>query len=184
MLKNEIVVSYKRKCLERTMFMKRNHFFHTLLEWAFLSLLVVGIIGCDPSQDSSLKSPGNQINTATDKPPVSPDAVNPPQEQPKAVLPKLVDLGADKCIPCKKMAPILEELKETYKGKLEVVFIDVWKNPKAGQPYGIRLIPTQIFYDASGKELFRHEGFFSKEDILKKFEEFGIKLEESKKTEK
>lgn len=94
-------------------------------------------------------------------------------------LPRLVDLGADKCIPCKMMAPILEELREQYKGRLDVAFIDVWKNPGAGAEYGIKLIPTQIFYDAAGKELFRHEGFFSKEDILAKWKEFGVDLSAS-----
>jgi len=91
-------------------------------------------------------------------------------------LPRLVDLGADKCIPCKMMAPILEELKSEYKGKLEVVFIDVWKNPQEGPKYKIRVIPTQIFFDASGKELFRHEGFFSKEDILAEWKKLGFDL--------
>ena len=93
-----------------------------------------------------------------------------------AALPRLVDLGADKCIPCKMMAPILDELKTTYAGQFEVEFIDVWKNPDAGKPYGIRSIPTQIFIDASGKELFRHEGFFPKEDILAKWKELGVEL--------
>ena len=91
-------------------------------------------------------------------------------------LPRLVDLGAGKCIPCKKMAPILEELKEEYAGSLEVVFIDVWQDPSAGQKYGIESIPTQIFYDRSGKELFRHEGFFAKEDILAKWKELGVDI--------
>jgi len=91
-------------------------------------------------------------------------------------LPKLLDLGATKCIPCKKMAPILEELKKEYAGKLEVEFIDVWQNPDAGTKYGIQLIPTQIFYDAAGKELFRHEGFFGREDILAKWKELGLAL--------
>ena len=91
-------------------------------------------------------------------------------------LPKLVDLGATKCIPCKMMAPILEGLAKQYKGQLEVQFIDVWENRGEGEKYGIKSIPTQIFYDAKGKELFRHEGFFAKEDILAKFEEYGIKL--------
>jgi len=94
-----------------------------------------------------------------------------------AKLPRLVDLGATKCIPCKMMAPILEGLKKEYKGRLEVVFIDVWENPDEAKKTGIKIIPTQIFYDASGKELFRHEGFFSKEDILGKWKEFGINLE-------
>lgn len=93
-----------------------------------------------------------------------------------AKLPKLIDLGATKCIPCKMMAPILEELAKDYKGHLEVQFIDVWENQGEGQKYGIRSIPTQIFYDAHGKEFFRHEGFFAKEDILAKFKEQGIEL--------
>jgi len=92
-------------------------------------------------------------------------------------LPRVIDLGAGKCIPCKKMAPILEEIKKEYGGILDVKVIDVRKNPDASAKYGIRLIPTQIFYDASGKELTRHEGFFGKEDILGTFKRFGIKFE-------
>jgi thioredoxin 1 len=95
-------------------------------------------------------------------------------------LPVLIDLGADKCIPCKMMAPILEELKREYGGRLIVEFIDVWKNPAEAPKYDIKLIPTQIFYDASGKELFRHEGFFSKEDILSKWKELGIEVTKTK----
>ena len=91
-------------------------------------------------------------------------------------LPRLVDLGADKCIPCKMMAPILEELKSEYEGRLIVEFIDVWKNPDEAPKYGIKLIPTQIFFDASGEELFRHVGFYSKEDILAKWKELGVNL--------
>lgn len=95
-------------------------------------------------------------------------------------MPRLIDLGADKCIPCKMMAPILEELKREYEGRLIVEFIDVWKNPAEAPKYGIKLIPTQIFLDASGKELFRHEGFFSKEDILSKWKELGIEVTKTK----
>jgi len=91
-------------------------------------------------------------------------------------LPRLVDLGADKCIPCKMMAPILEELKKEYAGIFNVEFIDVWKNPDAGKKYGIRIIPTQIFFDVTGKELFRHEGFLSREDILAKWKELSVDI--------
>ncbi len=94
----------------------------------------------------------------------------------QGALPRLVDLGADKCIPCKMMAPVLAELKKDYAGRLQVDFIDVWKFPDAANPYGIEVIPTQIFYDAEGKELFRHVGFFSKQDILSKWRELGIDL--------
>jgi thioredoxin 1 len=96
------------------------------------------------------------------------------QTNQSAKLPRLVDLGADKCIPCKMMAPVLEGLKKEYAGKLVVEFIDVWKNPDAGKEYRIQLIPTQIFYDSNDKEFFRHEGFFSKKDILAKWKELGF----------
>jgi thioredoxin 1 len=93
-----------------------------------------------------------------------------------AKLPKLLDLGATKCIPCKMMAPILEELKKEYVGKMKVEFIDVWQNEDAGKTYGVEMIPTQIFFDANDKELFRHTGFFGKEDILAKWKELGVDL--------
>ena len=92
-------------------------------------------------------------------------------------LPRLVDLGAGKCIPCKMMAPILEELKAEYAGRLRVDVYDVWENRGIGEKFGIRVIPTQIFYSAAGKELWRHEGFMSKEDILAKWKELGINLD-------
>lgn len=92
--------------------------------------------------------------------------------------PKLLDLGADKCIPCKAMAPILEELKNDYNGVLDVEFIDVWKpeNQQAAASYGIKSIPTQIFFDPEGNELWRHVGFISKEDILNKWKDLGYEL--------
>ncbi len=97
-----------------------------------------------------------------------------PAASAKAGIPKLLDLGSVTCIPCKMMAPILEELKTQYAGKFEVEFIDVWKDPAPGRKYNISLIPTQIFFDASGKELWRHEGFISKEDILAKWKDLGV----------
>ena len=106
---------------------------------------------------------------------VTNEATAAPREAPEnEALPRLVDLGADKCIPCKMMAPILEQLSNEYADTFDVEFIDVWKNPEAGEKYGIRIIPTQIFYDAAGKELFRHEGFFGKEEILAKWKEHGV----------
>lgn len=91
-----------------------------------------------------------------------------------AKLPRMVDLGAGKCIPCKMMKPILDDLKVNYADRFTTVFIDVWENPDEGKKYGIEMIPTQIFYDAEGKERFRHVGFFGKEDILAKWKELGV----------
>ena len=93
-----------------------------------------------------------------------------------APLPRLVDLGADKCVPCKMMAPILDQLRLDYEGRLRVDFIDVWKTPEAGEPFSIKLIPTQVFLAPDGSELFRHEGFISREDILAKWLELGYAL--------
>lgn len=91
-------------------------------------------------------------------------------------LPRLVDVGAGTCIPCKLMAPILEQLKSEYAGRLKVEFFDVREDPNVITEYKVMIIPTQIFFDASGKEQFRHEGFFSKEDILGKWKELGVYL--------
>jgi len=95
-----------------------------------------------------------------------------------AQTPKLLDLGSKACIPCKMMAPLLEELTKEYAGRLQVEFIDVWmkENAAKAKEYGIKAIPTQIFFAADGKELWRHEGFISKEDILAKWKELGYDL--------
>jgi len=95
-------------------------------------------------------------------------------------LPRLVDLGAGKCIPCKMMAPILTELKQEYQDQLIVDVYDVEKNRDYLDEYNVRVIPTQIFYDGSGQERCRHEGFMAKEDILAKWQELGFSF--TKKT--
>ncbi len=94
-----------------------------------------------------------------------------------AGIPRLVDLGAGKCIPCKAMAPVLDQLGKDYAGKLQVEIIDVWQDRSAAEPYRIGMIPTQIFYAADGRELSRHEGFMSREDILARWKELGVALD-------
>ena len=91
-----------------------------------------------------------------------------------AALPRLLDLGSDKCVPCKMMAPMLKELQKTHATVFRTEFIDVRENRDEATKYGIRVIPTQIFFDAEGNELFRHEGYFSREAILEKWTELGI----------
>ena len=99
-----------------------------------------------------------------------------PNTPPAKAIPRLVDVGAKTCIPCKLMAPILEGLKKEYAGRLQVDFLDLSINTDFAGQYGVRVIPTQIFYDATGKEFFRHEGFFSKEDILAQFKQHGVDI--------
>jgi thioredoxin 1 len=91
-------------------------------------------------------------------------------------LPRLVDLGAGKCIPCKAMAPILEQLRSDFAGRMDVVFIDVWQRPEEGDAYRIRMIPTQIFYGADGRELARHEGFIDRAQILAQWKALGVEF--------
>lgn len=82
----------------------------------------------------------------------------------------MVDLGATSCIPCKMMAPILKELEVEYKDKAVVTFVDVWLNEGEGKRFGVRAIPTQIFFDKDGKEVFRHVGFMEKQAIIDQLE--------------
>lgn len=88
-----------------------------------------------------------------------------PAEIPVKDTVTLLDLGATSCIPCKMMVPILEELEKEYQGKAAVIFIDVWKDSEPGKRFKIQGIPTQIFFDKTGKETFRHFGFFDKKSI-------------------
>ena len=84
----------------------------------------------------------------------------------------LVDLGAKTCIPCKMMAPILEELKTEYKGRAEVVFIDVHEKTDMAKPFALMAIPTQVVYDRQGKEVFRHVGFLEKKALIEQLDKY------------
>ena len=86
----------------------------------------------------------------------------------------MIDLGAKKCIPCKMMAPILEKMEQRYKGKAAIVFIDVWEHPEQAKRFRIRSIPTQIFFDENGNEIYRHVGFMGEPDIVKQMKKMGV----------
>ena len=97
-----------------------------------------------------------------------------PEGQQAEKLPMLVDLGKGTCIPCKKMKPILDELKAEYEGRAIVEVIDLRYDRQAARKYGVRLIPTQVFFDAEGNEVYRHQGFMDKQSIKAKFTEMGV----------
>ncbi len=123
--------------------------------------ILVLIAGCGGSPKADAEGKAGAVGTVASSAP--------------AALPRLVDLGRGTCIPCKQMAPILAELQKTYSGRASVEVIDLRDSPAEADRYGIRLIPTQIFFDASGKEVWRHEGFLPREDIVAKFRELGVK---------
>lgn len=89
-------------------------------------------------------------------------------------LPTLAEFGWRTCIPCKEMKPILEELAVEYQGKLNVVIVEVYEHEDLTRAHQIMAIPTQIFFDNSGKEITRHIGFLPKEDIIAQLKKMGI----------
>ena len=107
------------------------------------------------------------------KPPES----NTPDDFKKALTdgkPFLVDFGANSCIPCRQMRPVLKEVDKEYAGKTRVLIIDVYKYQDLAREYKIQLLPTLVFFDPKGKEVFRHMGVLDKEKIVAKLKEIGM----------
>lgn len=135
---------------------------------SILTLALVGALllacssGAEDTKNVPAPSPSNLIS-------------GDPQNVPIPGMVTMVDIGAHSCIPCKMMTPIIEELSKEYEGRAAIAFIDVWVNQDEAQKYEIRSIPTQIFYDAKGKERYRHVGFLSKEDIVRQLTKLGVK---------
>ena len=86
----------------------------------------------------------------------------------------MLELGSVGCIPCEQMKPVMQKLRDTYQGKLEVIFIDVRRDNKTGRRFGVNMIPTQVFLDKDGKEFHRHIGFYSYEEIGPVLKKAGI----------
>ena len=117
--------------------------------------------GCSNSSD---KEQGTQLIVEKEAPPGNHG------------LPKMLDFGSDYCLPCKIMEPILDSLKEEYHGKAEIIYVDIRRDRRAARYYGITFIPTQIFFDADGNEVYRHVGFFPADSITSQLEALGADL--------
>lgn len=89
--------------------------------------------------------------------------------------PVVADFGRGKCIPCKMMKPILEKLAKEFEGKAEVLIIDIDDYPALARRCRVRFIPLQVFFDASGNEVYRHESFMPEEDIREQLAKLGVK---------
>jgi len=112
------------------------------------SLIVLALFLLSPLQDAWSSSPEIPVkNTVT-----------------------MVDLGSTSCVPCKLMEPILEQLQEEYKGRAAVLFVNVAKDKASARKFNIRAIPTQVFFDAHGREVWRHAGFLEKKIITRKLD--------------
>jgi thioredoxin 1 len=125
---------------------------------AFLAALVL-LVGSACSQDKK-QAPADTSTAAAGTPLVT-----------------FVELGSVRCIPCKRMQPIMKEIEEEYAGTVKVVFHDVWtpEGKPFAQQFRIRVIPTQVFLDKDGVEYFRHEGYFPKEKLVEVLGRKGVK---------
>lgn len=139
-------------------------------------LLAFGIAGCSGEKKNAAEGaasgkvavPAAEVRPADPAPPAAKAAD-------EARLPRLVELGGEKCIPCRQMAPILDEVGKTYAGRLVVEKLDVQKDASIGRRWNVRVIPTQVFLDAQGKEVARHEGFLEREALLAQLSLMGLK---------
>ncbi len=140
------------------------------------SLTFPGVVSTSHSADQAAEQPAEQTPERGDETSADQPAPEIPEIPVKGKV-TMVDIGAKKCIPCKLMAPIMKELEKEYHetGRAAIYFIDVWENKEQGKKFGIRSIPTQIFYDSEGNEVKRHEGFISKEDVVAMLEKLGVK---------
>jgi thioredoxin 1 len=121
----------------------------------FLGFMAFSLYGC--SSDDSEKAPSQTSGGVPVKGMVT-----------------MVDLGADSCVPCKMMMPIITKLEKVYRGKAAIVFIDVWKKKDQATRFGIRAIPTQIFFNAAGREVYRHTGFLGEMEIVSQLKKMGV----------
>ena len=139
---------------------------------AAILALCLGMSGCGGESGERSRSAEGEA--------ADPDSVGVAQSSvtDETTLPLLLDLGSTTCVPCKAMAPILDEMRETFEGQFDVRFVNVKEDAAAARTHGVRIIPTQIFLDEHGNELFRHQGFFSREDMLAAWEELGYVFEE------
>jgi len=115
--------------------------------------------------------------TAAPKPAVKPRSVKtttPAVAVRPRVLPKFIELGSDKCVPCKMMQTVLAQLRRDYASQLSVQFIDVWKDEATARPYNVRTIPTQVILDGSGKEVLRHTGYWPVDEAVSKLRKLGL----------
>ena len=86
----------------------------------------------------------------------------------------MIDLGKKTCTQCRMMAPILEKLKIKYEGKADIVFINLLEDPEQQYRFRLTALPTQIFFDTDGKEIYRHVGFMSEKDIVAQLNKMGV----------
>ena len=135
-----------------------------------------------PATESSAVAVAPDSSQARPEPEPRPEAVPAPKPQPEPepepppkpeALPRMWDYGSEKCIPCKEMEKILTPMIDEYAGRVDIRIINVYEEKQTAAEARIQIIPTQVFYDPDGNELFRHVGAYPRDSIVAKFREFG-----------
>ena len=147
--------------------------YRSIKRYYVVLLLIFVISSCSAEEENNTNYKSGQSNVETGEKKVFEEKT---VENKSSYKVTFVELGSVNCIPCKMMQPIMKEIEEEYKNQVKVVFHDVWT--KEGNPYAakykIRVIPTQVFLNKDGKEYFRHEGFFPKEELVKVLKMQGV----------
>ena len=130
---------------------------------AGISVLILLLLTIQPQLIFAQK--GNRVNTVA----ISQDTAN--------YKVTFIELGSVKCIPCKEMQPVMRSIEKKYGSQVKVIFHDVWTaaGKEAAKQFVFDVIPTQIFLDKSGKEYFRHEGFFPEKELVRVLQQKGVR---------
>ena len=153
-------------------FMKKSTQITGFLAGTLMIVMLISCINPAKNNNSSQNKPESSLSVVNQSQKVDQDTSKPD----RAYKVTFIELGSVRCIPCKKMQPVMKSIGEKYPDQVNVIFYDVWtpEGQPFGDKYGIRAIPTQVFQDASGKEFFRHEGFFPEEELMKVLKEKGV----------
>jgi len=89
-------------------------------------------------------------------------------------LPTLLMFSSTGCPYCQIMIPILEEMQEEYKGQINIEIIDAYEHPEEAEKYSIISFPTLILLDSDGDQIGRHDGYISKENLVKALKKEGV----------
>jgi len=132
------------------------------------SFLIIFIPAGQEINQNSLKSDSTDQKTDTEELLIENCTAKP--------LITFIELGSVKCIPCKKMQPVMEAIEKKYADQVDVVFYDVWKKDqkKYSKLYNVISIPTQVFLDSTGNEIHRHMGFYPEKEIDKFLQSQGV----------
>jgi len=134
------------------------------------TLDTTAVAGVTDQPDTLKPEPAKKVEAKAQKPkPESKKVTEKPKE-----LPKMWDFGSTTCLPCKTMKEVLDPMMAGYKGKVDIRIINVYEETELTKQFRIVTIPTQVFIDVDGKELFRHIGVYPRDSIEACFKKFSF----------